>query len=211
MAEAEVNGNAKRKSINWAAVHRRMEAAAVALTQGGVSSPEAKREILRSRARSLARETEKEGMPGERLEVIEFLLAGERYAVEASYVREVYPLRELVSIPGTPAFVLGITSVRGKILSVIDIKKLFDLPEKGLTELDKIIVLQANGMEFGMHADAVVGMRPIALEDIQSPLPTLTGIRERYLRGITGDQVAVLDMGKLFSDKSLIVHEEVEI
>ena len=211
MKQAKVKGNDERISIDWDEVHRRMEIAVMALEEGGVSSPKEKRKILKARAKALAHETEKERIPKECLEVIEFLLSGERYGVEAFYVREVYPLRELVPIPGTPAFVLGITSVRGKILSVIDIRKLFDLPEKGLTELDKIIVLQGNGMELGIHADAVTGMRSIALEEMQPPLPTLTGIREKYLKSITKEQVTILDMEKFFSDKGIIVHEEVEI
>lgn len=50
----------------------------------------------------------------------------------SEYVREIYPLKEFTPIPCTPPFVLGIINVRGQILSVIDIKKFFDLPEKGL-------------------------------------------------------------------------------
>ncbi len=207
MKQPKVKGNGERTSIDWDAVHRRIETAVTALEQGGVSSPKEKREILKARAKILARETEKEESPKEYLEVIEFLLSGERYGVEASYVREVYPLRELAPIPGTPAFVLGITNVRGKILSAIDIKKLFDLPEKGLTELDKIIIIQASGMELGIHADVVIGMRSIALEEIQPPLPTLTGIRERYLKGITKEQVTILDAIKILSDKNIIISE----
>jgi len=211
MKQAKVKNVEERDSIDWDAAHRRMETTVMALEQGGIPSLKEKRKILKARAKVLARETEKEAYLGEHLEVIEFLLANERYGIEASYVREVYPLRELVPIPGTPPFVLGITNVRGKILSALDIKKLFDLPEKGLTELDKIIIVQANGMELGIHADAVVGMRSIALEELQSPLPTLTGIRARYLKGITKEQVTILDMESFFSDKSIIVHEEVEI
>jgi purine-binding chemotaxis protein CheW len=49
----------------------------------------------------------------------------------------------------------------------------------------------------------------IPLKDIQESLPTLTGIRAEYLKGVTNDRVTVLDAGKVLSDKSLIVHQEV--
>src|SRR5439155_25417175 len=129
----------------------------------------------------------------------------------SSSVREVYPLKELTPLPCTPPFVLGIINVRGKILSVIDIKKFFDLPEKGLTDLNKVIIVHADEMELGILADALLGVRAIPLEELQPSLPTLTGIRAEYLKGVTKDRLVILDTEKILSDKGIIVHEEVEI
>jgi len=106
--------------------------------------------------------------------------------------------------------VLGIVNLRGEILSVVDIKKFFELPEKGLTDLNKVIVLQSASMLFGILADAILGVRSIARTEIQSSLPTLTGIREDYLTGVTNERVAILDAAKLLSDRKLVVQEEVQ-
>ncbi len=197
-------------SIDWSEVHRRLETARAALERGLTPSPEEKKQILRARAKALAREPEGEGAAQEALEIVEFLLAYERYGIESSYVREVYPLKAFTPLPCTPPFVLGIINVRGQILSVIDIKKVFDLPEKGLTDLNKVIILRGEKMEFGILADAILGVRSIPLEKIQPSLPTLTGIREEYLKGVTGERVVILDAEKLLSDKKILVHEEVE-
>lgn len=197
-------------SIEWSEVHRRLETARAALERGLTPSPEEKKQILRARAKALAREPEGEGAAQEALEIVEFLLAYERYGIESSYVREVYPLKAFTPLPCTPPFVLGIINVRGQILSVIDIKKFFDLPEKGLTDLNKVIILRDEKMEFGILADAILGVRSIPLEEIQPSLPTLTGIREEYLKGVTGERVVILDAEKLLSDKEILVHEEVE-
>jgi purine-binding chemotaxis protein CheW len=140
---------------------------------------------------------------------VEFVLAYEEYAIESSYVREVYPMKELTPVPGKPPFVLGIINVRGQILSVVDIKKFFDIPEKGLTDLNKVIIIHDYTMEFGILADVVLGMRRIMLREIQQSLPGFTGIRAQYLKGVTQERVAVLDAGKLLSDKNIIVQEEV--
>jgi purine-binding chemotaxis protein CheW len=149
-------------------------------------------------------------LPAAYLEVVEFLLAGERYAVEAGYVREICLLKEFTPLPGTPPFVLGIINVRGQILSVIDIKKFFELPEKGFTDLNKVIVLQTEQMEFGILADAIIGVCSIALNEIQPSLPTLTGIRAEYLRGIMPDRLVVLDAASILADKNIIIHDEVD-
>jgi purine-binding chemotaxis protein CheW len=181
----------------------------IALEERFTLLPEEKRRILKVRAEALAREPVVQEKPQNYLEVLEFLLANERYGIESSYVREVYLMKELTPVPCTPAFVLGITSVRGRILSVIDVKKFFDLPERGLGDLNRIIIIQSNEMEIGVLADVVLGVRLIPVNEIQSPLPTLTGIRQEYLKGITKDQVVILDMDKFLSDKKIVVHEEV--
>jgi purine-binding chemotaxis protein CheW len=93
-------------------------------------------------------------------------------------------------------------------LSVIDIKKFFDLPEKGLTDLNKLIVLDSGAMRFGILADAIVGVRHIPLAEIQPSLPTLTGIREKYLKGVTAGRTVVLDAEKLIADEKIIVQEQ---
>ncbi len=211
MDEKEAASDSKRaRAIDWSQVHQRIEAAQAALAQGSTPTFEEKKTILRARAKALAREPEKEAVNLEYIEVVAFLLAYEQYGIESSYVREVYPLKEFTPLPGTPAFVLGVVNVRGQILSVVDIKKFFDLPEKGLTDLNKVIIIQHDKMEFGILADAVLGVRSIPLAAIQPSLPTLTGIRADYLKGVTGERLVVLDAVKILSDPQIIVHEQVE-
>ena len=201
----------KPRTIDWEQLHRRLETAQAALESGFARGAEDKRKILRERAKALARKPEEKTSAQEQFEVVEFLLAYERYALESSYVREVYPLKELTPLPCTPAFVLGIINVRGQIISIIDLKKFFELPEKGLTDLNKVIVVHREGMAFGILADVILGVRRIAPQDLQPSLPTLTGIRAEYLRGVTKDRLVFLDVEKILLDKNIVVQEEVRI
>jgi chemotaxis signal transduction protein len=59
--------------------------------------------------------------------------------------------------------------------------------------------------ELGIRADVILGMQSIPRGDIQAPLPALTGIREKFLSGITKDTVIILDIQKLLKDESLMV------
>lgn len=176
-------------------------------SSGSVSRPDAQ-SILKIRAQALAQAPE-QVTETECIEIVSFLLAYETYGIETAYVREVYPLKDLTPLPCTPPFVAGIVNVRGQVLSVIDIKKFFDLPEKGLTDLNKVIILFDGVMEFGILADAVLDMRSIPQQQIQPSLPTLTGIREQYLLGITVERLIILDAYSLLTNRSLVVHEEV--
>jgi len=193
--------------IDWSAIHRRIEAINTSITKGFSPSPEDRKRILRARADFLARQPGRE-QAGDTLEVVEFILANERYGIESGYVREVYPLKDYTPLPCTPPFVIGLLNVRGRIISVIDIKKFFEMPGKGISDLNKVIIIHDYNMEFGILADSIIGIRDIALRDIQPPLPTLTGIREDFLKGITMERVVILDAKKLLADKKIIVHEE---
>ena len=169
-----------------------------------------KAEMLRSRARALAQEATSSATTVAALEVIEFGLAHERYAIEAAYVREVQPLEDLTPLPGTPPFVAGIVNVRGRILPVIDIKKFFDLPDAGITDVHKILLVHTDEMELGILADTVVGVKSIPMDTMQSSLPTLTGLREEYLKGVTAERLVILDVARILHDPGIIVHEEVQ-
>jgi purine-binding chemotaxis protein CheW len=173
-----------------------------------VVPPEMWDSILRERARILAQPTEQEETE-ETIEVVTMLLAYETYAIETAYVREVYPLKDLTPLPCTPPFVAGIVNVRGQVMSVIDLKKLFELPAQGITDLNKVVILSDGDMEFGILADAILGVRDISLEGFQTKLPTLTGIREDYLKGITAERLVVLDAAKMLHHDGIVVHEEV--
>jgi purine-binding chemotaxis protein CheW len=197
-------------TIDWSSVYRRLQATRTALELGVMPTPEEERKILRARAQTLAREPERGEATRGALDVMEFLLAHEMYGVESLYVREVHPLKAFTPLPCTPAFVLGIVNIRGQILSIVNLKRFFDLPEKGLTDLNKLIIVHDAHMAFGILADAILGVRSIPLKDILPSLPTLTGIRDAYLKGVTGERLVLLDAGKLLADQKLIVVEEVE-
>ncbi len=156
--------------IDWSATHRRLEAINAALERGFSPSAEERKKILKARADLLARPFGA-AQVGEVIEIVEFMLADERYGLESNFVREVYPLKDYTPLPCTPPFVLGLLNVRGRIISVIDIKKFFDMPGKGIGDLNKVVIIHDYNMEFGILADSILGVRDIALRDIQPPLP----------------------------------------
>ena len=196
-----------RPPADWSEIRRRIEAVHAATDRGATLTAEEERHLLQSRALALAAVPDG-GPRGETLEAVEFELAGESYAIALAQVREVGPLHDLTPVPGTPAFVLGIINLRGVIRTVIDLKKFFDLPDAGLTQLNQILLLEHEDLQLGILADTIRGVRHIPLADLQPALPTLTDIRADYLRGVTGDRLVVLDAAKLLTDPRLLVDEE---
>ncbi|MGH8762582.1 MAG: chemotaxis protein CheW [Nitrosospira sp.] len=196
-------------SVNFRKIEQRLENARIALERIGTPSAEETQHILQIRALALAQEPPLEEASNESIEVVEFTLAYERYAIESRYIRQVASLESLTPLPCTPGFVLGVVNLRGEILPVIDLKKIFELSGKELTDLNKIIVLQSGKIIFGILADAIIRVCNILVARIRPSLPTLTGIRENYLKGITPERLVILDAEKLLTDENIIVREQV--
>lgn len=170
--------------------------------------PEAVAAVLQERARRLAGE-QQDGRTGENIEILVFQLAWESYAVETEFVREVYPLKDLTQVPCTPAFVLGIVNLRGELCPVIELKRLFGLPEAGITNATSAVILHDSAMEFGLLADVIVGVQNLDMVDLQPPPTIFSGINATFLRGVTKDRLAVLDARNILAHPALIVNEQV--
>lgn len=168
-----------------------------------------KKEILEERARALATVPAEDETEGQVLEVVQFMLSDEKYGIETTSVREIYPLKDYTPVPCTPAYILGIINVRGEIITVINLKKFFELPERGITELNKVIIVQTATMQMGILADAISGVRLVASATMEPSLPTLTGVRAQFIKGITGDRLVILDVQKITTDKRILVEEQV--
>lgn len=167
------------------------------------------RELLKARAIEMAKEPELKKGFSPIVQLITFSLGAETYGLESAYISEVYPLKDFTPLPGVPAFILGIINVRGHIIPVIDLKKLFNLPEQGITELNKVMILQDELMEFGILADVVHGTLGVEEDDIITAPHTLTGIGEEYMKGITRENLIILNAEKLLTDKRMVVNDEI--
>lgn len=209
MKGRDSSGSGEQNGIDWPALLRRQEAANAAASQERSPGPEEEQAVLKARAAQLARRPAQDGDQGSRLDCLEFRLSDESYAVEMSYVAETLPLSDFTPLFCTPPYVLGITNLRGRIISIIDLRRFFELPAVGLSDLNRVIVVSDGSMEFGVLADGIVGMRSVALSELQPAPATFAGMREEFLAGVTADRLALLDMGKILSDKRVVVHEEV--
>lgn len=164
--------------------------------------------ILKERADLLKIKTKEEDLSDEIMEGVGFILADEKYAIDSNYVSEVTLLKELTPLPCTPEFILGIINVRGKIISVIDLKKFFNLPERGITNLNRVIIVKHQGVELGILTDEIVGSMQIYLNKLQSKITTITEVQDDFIIGVTEERLIVLDIKEFLLNEKLIVNEE---
>ena len=100
-------------------------------------------------------------------------------------------------------------SVRGQIFSILYLRRLFDLRfEQDEANPDRVIIAQSGNMQVAILAGKINGVRLLPLGDVRPALPALTGGCAPYLRGVTGDRLALLDIAKLLGDPKIIVNED---
>ena len=132
------------------------------------------------------------------IEMLSFLLGGEQYVLPVDDVREVLKSRELTIVPNSPPHVLGVTSIRGTVLPVIDIGRRLGLPPAVRDEKARIIIISPDDEDAGIVVDRVTGVVRISPDAIR-PAPETVDQGAEFLKGIArkGDRLYILlDLNK---------------
>lgn len=159
--------------------------------------------MLEERALALAQEeTIVESNLGE--ELLTFQLGQDRYGVPAYIVQEVQVLANYTPLPGTPAFVLGLLNLRGRLLAVLDLRPLLGQVASPLRAGAVLLVVQANGIEVGLVADQVIEIRR-AYRDLSPSFAGAEGQSLPWVRGIDPDLTVLIDLALLLADPRLAV------
>jgi purine-binding chemotaxis protein CheW len=173
--------------------------------EGDELTKEQRKAILDERAAFLAKAPAVAVKKANQLDVLEFVISGERFAVEAKFVREASKLFRLTPLPCTPDFVLGLINFRGQILPLLDLRKILELRERTAKTEIQVVVIQTSEASAGIAVDEIAGISSIPELELQSPKqlmrPSIVGL----FKGIRNDRLAVLDIVTLFADSRLIV------
>ena len=127
-------------------------------------------------------------------------LAGATYALRSDDIEQLEMVGPLTPVPNAPAFVDGVTSVRGRVIPAISLRARFGF-ERVPTDLrSRLIVVKHDGRSVCLIVDSAREFATIAADSIQPPPDGLAEISTRYLRGMAhlGERlVLLLDVGEL--------------
>ena len=130
------------------------------------------------------------------------------WALHTRDVQDVLPLRGLTPLPGTPAFMRGIVNVRGRVTAVLDLQLLFNLPEPGISDLHRLVLVAHAGWCFGLLAGIDLVVRP-ASDAVLVPVPPLVQDAGcQAVQGMTADGLLVLDIARLCIDPRIVVDDD---
>jgi purine-binding chemotaxis protein CheW len=169
---------------------------------GRLSPDEAEAEMV-FRAAELARVPPAPPHVDELLEVVTFNLTTEWYALETRYVREVVHPPEITPVPGMPAFLAGVVNLRGSVLAVVDLARVWGAG--GTDERPCVVVLGGERAEFGLSATAVGEVTMLAKRDVLSA--AVSEELAAFVRGVTGGSLVLLDGAALLADSRFFFDE----
>jgi purine-binding chemotaxis protein CheW len=144
--------------------------------------------ILRQRARELAQAREEES--ADIRVILPFEVAGDRYAVEVVRIHQVVDSRRVHPLLGSPRGVIGAIVARTRPVPVLDLRHLLGLESGGLSDLQRVIVLDDAGDLFGIAVERVGRRIEVPLADLRTP-------EGGPFVWVTSDRLAVLDPSRL--------------
>ncbi len=116
--------------------------------------------------------------------MLTFVVGGETYGLEILHIREIIKMTEVTEVPRMPLFLLGVISVRGVVIPVLDLRLRLRLDDTPLTRAARILVVDVDGEPFGLLVDAVTDVVRFAESDIEPPPSTLNVSDSSFLAGI---------------------------
>jgi purine-binding chemotaxis protein CheW len=127
-----------------------------------------------------------EDKTGDVIEILTFSLLKEEYAFRISQLEEIRRYQRITLVPKMPNYVLGITSLRGKVIPVIDLKTKLSLKDKpsGIDQRGKILIIKGPKGPIGVAVDKIIGVIRIAKNEILPPPSHLTEKEIKFIEGI---------------------------
>jgi len=121
------------------------------------------------------------------VEIVEFVLGGEKYALDIQLAREIVEMIPITPIPRSPPYISGVINLRGEITNIMNLNTLLGLPGQDIRPNQKIIVLvpeAAAGSNVGIIVDDVLGVMQVAQEDIEHLGEGLASEVSGFVKGI---------------------------
>lgn len=121
---------------------------------------------------------------GPRSEYLAFKLAGDTYAVRIGEVAEILRPPPITDVPRAGRSIIGVVSVRGRLVTVVDLRRRFGLPEAELDGRTRILLVGAGTEELvGLLVDEVLQVYRLAATEIE-PATVLGGEQPAHIVGI---------------------------
>lgn len=103
------------------------------------------------------------------LEVLVFIIAGQMYGINVAKVREIINLPRILQLPEAHKAVDGIFELRGKVIPLVSIRTLFNLPPNENAKADRVVVCEFNEQQFAFRVDEIRRIHRISWSDVGSP------------------------------------------
>jgi purine-binding chemotaxis protein CheW len=113
-------------------------------------------------------------------------------------------MTDIAPVPGAPDYVLGIINLRGNVVTVIDTRLRFGLPEQEADDATRIVIIEADNQVVGILVDSVAEVVDMRMSEIDTAPNVGNDESSRYIQGVSSQSEELLilvDVNKLLSDE----------
>ncbi|MDH5370628.1 MAG: chemotaxis protein CheW [Gammaproteobacteria bacterium] len=135
---------------------------------------------------------------------VTFHLEGEKYGIKVMQVQEVLRMTEIAPVPGAPHYVLGIINLRGNVVTVIDTRRRFGLPDVDPDDETRIVIVEANNNVVGILVDSVAEVVDLKMSDVETAPNVGNDESSKYIQGVSSrdeELLILVDVDKLLSEE----------
>jgi purine-binding chemotaxis protein CheW len=147
--------------------------------------------------------------------IVTFSLAGKDYGIDIMKIREIARIVNFTYVPNVPGFVRGVYNLRGEIISIIDLRAMFNLPfqQKASNEEESGLIVRLNGLLIGVIVDKIDKVIGINSKTIQPPHPIFGDINIKFISGVVendGRLYIILDADRVLGKSDVVVDETID-
>jgi len=140
------------------------------------------------------------------LHIVGFQVGRETYGVPITSLHEIVRVPEITAVPDAPDYLEGVINLRGKIVSVMDLRKRFGDKQAMVKKNNRILVVEHAGRLAGLIVDSASEVLKIPADAVEATpgvfqeggLNCVTGLGK-----VAGRLIVLLDMSKLLAPASL--------
>src|ERR1700740_1684222 len=145
------------------------------------------------------------------LHIVGFQVGRETYGVPITSLHEIVRVPEITAVPDAPDYLEGVINLRGKIVSVMDLRKRFGEKSSAVKRHNRILVVEHAGRLAGLIVDSASEVLKIPADAVEAPpavfqdggLNCVTGLGK-----VAGRLIVLLAMNKLLAPASLQANGE---
>lgn len=141
-----------------------------------------------------------------KLDYLVFSISGENYALQLEELKEVIKPKPITPVPSAPPHIIGIISLRGVIVPIIDIKKILRISDgkEALSPHSRFVLVEVKGKQFGFCVDSIKDVMRIPKSRLEIPPLTMGDINREFISYFVhrdNEFIAVLNLEKIAGEE----------
>jgi len=140
------------------------------------------------------------------LQIVGLRIGRETLGIPISLVREIVRVPEVTPVPNAPPYIEGVIKLRGRIIAVMDLGKLFGEPAVERSSKSRIVVVELEERFVGLLVSSASEVLKIAPSEIEAPQNVFPDEDMNYVTGVgklNGRLIILLDLSRIFQRAEL--------